>query len=275
MMQLRIKANGADFYLTEAVFETYGSADEADLSYAYISVDADEDGIRDSDEDMRDLIDMTSDDQTLTFDLDDLELDDGETVYLVVTYQMNDELDAGTTFSLQLESISAERIDNSLDFTFSIGTSNAFTNTKTILGSYSTDSGHCSNGIWDTVYGENGVDCGGGCPTCPTVPVDQCSFGCSISTPLCDPFTQLVYSCLDGQLSQTYIPYDIYCNAEMCMEGDFICDYQYTDVSICQQGYWTSQNDRDAYTMYCDPTGCNPEMYSGAQCFDGMTYICN
>jgi plastocyanin len=274
MMQLRIKAVDADVYITQLVFTTSGTANEEDLSFAYLAVDSNNNGKRDSDEEMIGILEMTSDNQDLVFDLDNFELNDGETVYFVVTYQMNDNLEAGTTFSLELETLRAEKMDDGQSYIFYSATSNAYINTKTILGSQ-TGTGHCSNGIMESYLGETGVDCGGECPTCP-ISYDECYGECNVYYPLCEPMSRTVYSCFNGALLPAPIPYDYLCPpGGGCYDGDFLCDFQNNAVDICVSGAWIRSYEYEEYEEFCNPYGCDYNSYGNVQCFEGDAYICN
>lgn len=227
-----------------------------------------------------------------------LELEAGESVTLLIVYEMKPTVSAGQTFTLQVGNVFA-RTTNGTYIGRALGTNSSFRVTKTIethtpidlcnnngvrdFDEVGVDCGgaycpscpyidHCVNGVRDS--DEENVDCGGSCPTCiPNVciPAEECS---PLNPPLCDAASHSVSICISGFWSNVQGGYDLYCDDPgVCTPGTFLCNHQQRGVREClRDGQWGEEVVLDSlYDMHCSNTDCGAgETY----CFENNFYEC-
>ncbi len=120
----------------------------------------------------------------------------------------------------------------------------------------------CTNGIWDTGEGEEGIDCGGpDCPPCAE-PIPECVYvdpenSCEMDSTRCNFEEGLIEVCLSTGWQTVFGSEGQYvalgCEDKECNQGWFICDVEAKTIAFCdEQGLW-GEFENQKYNEFCTP----------------------
>src|SRR3989338_7457739 len=291
MLQLKLTAHDGTVRIDSISIEADGTGDDlGDLIEIIAIEDANEDGVSQGFEEplASGSYNANNGEFVIRFS-PNIEIEEDESFYLLIVYNMRNSASIGETFTVTLSSIYAENANGVfLETDFS-----RFSNTKTIVAPTSQPGGNCNNGVADyiTPFYEQGIDCGG--PFCPPCPQQnpECNYngvadyitpyyegGIDCGGPFCPPCIPPEGNCNINGITDYVTPFyeeGIDCGGPYCPpcppplcnpqpgEGCSpynppICDTNAETVSICISGTWAEVP--ELYTQYCTspPDGCNP-----------------